>query len=117
MPRTPVRDLLKICQSNESDEVMQARSADHEERPRNQEVETAWIRYAYAFEERARLMATSPPSLISEYAEMEEVRMRTLAKKNLNCNDLLLAYFEAYDADQREAFGIGVDHGSTPRNL
>jgi hypothetical protein len=50
-------------------------------------------------------MDSSPPTLISAYAEMEEVRMRTLKTKHCNCNDLLLAYYEAYDADQREAFG------------
>lgn len=65
------------------------------------------MRYAYAFEERARLMTSSPPSLIEAYAEMERVRMRTLEDKHVICELLLLEYFEAFDADQREAFGYG----------
>jgi hypothetical protein len=57
----------------------------------------------------ARLINSSPPSLVAEYTEMEAVRMRTLETKYLNCQAMLMAYFEAYDADQREAFGADPD--------
>jgi hypothetical protein len=71
-------------------------------------VELAWARYAYAFEDLARHINSTPPSLVVGYAEMERVRMQTIEDKYVACKALLMEYFEAYDEDQREAFGNGA---------
>jgi len=63
------------------------------------------MRYAYAYNELARLINSSPPTLVAAYEELERVRMQTIEAKHETCKALLLEYFEAYDADQREAFG------------
>jgi hypothetical protein len=87
---------------------MQDKSADRvRPRPRNSHVEKAWARYAYAFEERARLVDTAPPTLVSAYTEREQERMKVLNAKYRRCNELLLEYFTEFDADQMEAFGYG----------
>jgi len=63
------------------------------------------MRYAYAFEALARLINSSPPSLVVGYAEMEQTRMQTILDAYNTCQELLMEYYEVYDADQREAFG------------
>jgi hypothetical protein len=88
--------------------VTQERSAVPVSRPRKHEVELAWAKYAYAFEDLARLINSSPPSLVVAYAEIERARMQTIEEKHTACKALLMEYFEAYDNDQREAFGHGA---------
>jgi hypothetical protein len=83
---------------------MQESSADHA-RPRNPEVEAAWIKYAGAFESRARLASMTQPTLAQDYAAVELARIRAIEDKDIECKDRLMEYFEVFDRDQCEAFG------------
>lgn len=70
-------------------------------RPRNIEVEAAWRAYYRAYDGWRMLAENSPHSLLSpDTADA----LKNLKRKR---DEALYDYFQAYDADQQEAFSDG----------
>jgi hypothetical protein len=76
------------------------------ERPRNPEVEEAWQEYAVAFAHWANLSGMGLNTTVEGYSEAQNTRDAALISLKKRCDELLLRYFELFDKDQREAFGL-----------
>jgi len=86
-------------------EGLRANHESVEPRPRNPAVEEAWNNYADSWAEWARLAERSIHSSYAGYREAELIRQKALIQYRKMRDEALVAYFQAYDQDQLEAFG------------
>lgn len=77
----------------------------HTPRPRNPSVEAAWNSYALSFKLWAEIADSSVYSGRDGYYAAEAAKTEATIQHRERRDEALFAYFEAFDRDQREAFG------------